>query len=85
MEGMMNNEPVFTAGAAAGLILAVVSFARTMGWMPLTEDQLNAMMTVIGLALPVIFAVWAREYVTPVANPRIEDEHGVLVPLVPKQ
>jgi hypothetical protein len=64
----------------AGLIAAGISFARLMGWIPLTDDQFNSLMIFIGLALPIGFSLWARSKTTPLAAPKtVEGEPAALV------
>ena len=78
---MPNTEPTVTAASVAGLIAAGISFARLMGWIPLTDDQFNSLMIFIGLALPIGFSLWARSKTTPVAAPKTATgEEAFLVP-----
>lgn len=71
----ISREPVLTAASLAGLVSAAITFARLMGWLRLTDDQFNALMTFVGLLLPILFAIWARSKVTPVYNQREHDEY----------
>lgn len=70
---MNNTEPVITAASIAGLISAGISFARLMGWWDLSDDQYNALMIFIGMALPIGLGLWARQQVTPLVKPRDVD------------
>lgn len=67
----MPNEPVVTAAGIAGLISAALSFARLMGWLPMTDDQFNQLMIVVGLALPVVGALFARTQTTTLNDPKV--------------
>lgn len=69
----MNTESVITAASIAGLISAGISFCRLMNWITLTDDQYNALMIFIGMALPIGFGLWARSRVTELAKPRDVD------------
>lgn len=69
----MNKEPVITAASIAGLLSAGISFSRLMGWIALTDDQYNALMLFLGMALPIGLSIWARNEVTPLADPKDTD------------
>lgn len=82
---MKNTEPVLTAAAVAGLIMAGLTMAVSLGWLNLTEDQMGAVQGFIlplaGLVLPLIAGFVARSQVTPTANPKTEDgQPAVLIP-----
>lgn len=79
----MQQEPVVSAGALAGLISAVLLWVRMMNWINWTDDQFNQFMIVVSLALPIATAVWARQRVTPTASPQAENKQGEMVNLVP--
>lgn len=70
----IQNEPVVTAATVAGLISAFVVFLRSMGWLPMTDDQFTALMGFVVLAVPIGFAFVARAKVTPLASPRDYDK-----------
>lgn len=74
----MSNEPVLTAAAVAPILIALIYTLRAFG-VPLTDDQQESIITLIATALPLLLAWWARQKVTPVANPK--NDEGV--PLVP--
>lgn len=81
----MTREPVLTAGAIAGIIMAFLAMAVSLGWLNLDEGQMQAIerfvLPTLGLALPIGMALWARGKVTPVSNPRTEEgEPAALVP-----
>ncbi len=69
----LQNEPVVTAASIASLISAIIILARSLGWLPLTDEQFQNLMTVVVLALPVMGALWARRKVTPLARPHDND------------
>lgn len=71
----LQNEPVVTAASIASLVSAIIILARSLGWLSLTDEQFQNLMTVVVLALPVLGALWARRKVTPIANPK--DNEGV--------
>jgi hypothetical protein len=81
----MKNEPVLTAAAIAGLIMAGLGMAVSLGWLKLDESQMQAIQAFVlplaGLVLPLAAGLWARGKVTPVADPKTPDgEPAALVP-----
>lgn len=81
----MSREPVLTAGVVAGLVMAFLTMAVSLGWLALTEAQLQAVeqfvLPAAGLLLPVALALWARGRVTPVTDPHTAaGEPAVLLP-----
>ncbi len=81
----MTREPVLTAGAIAGLFMAGLAMAVSLGWMRLDEGQMQAVQAFIlplaGLLLPIAAAFWARGKVTPTDAPRTASgEPAAIVP-----
>jgi len=81
----MNREPVLTAGAISGVIMAGLAMAVSLGWLHLTETQIGTVETFAGallaLLLPILISLWPRSKVTPVICPRTEDgEPAILIP-----
>lgn len=81
----MNREPVLTAAALAGLIMAFLTMAVSLGWLRLDEGQMQAIQAFVlplaGLLLPLVAAWWARGRVTPTAEPATADgEPAILMP-----
>lgn len=70
----IKNEPVMTAGAVIGAIMAVLTALVALDVISITPEQISAveavLVAVVPLLLSLIGAVVARRYVTPVANPR---------------
>ena len=68
----MKTEPVLTAGAIAGVIMAGLAMAVSLGWLRLSDEQMQAIqafvLPVLGLVLPVAAALVARRFVTPTAK-----------------
>ena len=88
----MNREPVLTAGAVTGVLMAGLFMAVSLGWLHMTDTQLGSVETFAGallaLLLPILISLWPRSQVTPVASPKTEaGEPAVLVPtvMVPSQ
>lgn len=86
----MKNEPVLTAAAVAGLIMAGLTMAVSLGWLRLDEAQMQSIqgfvLPLIGLLLPLLAGLWARSQVTPTANPKTEDgEPAVIIPAAQAQ
>ena len=73
----INNEPVVTAGAIIGAIMAALTAMVALGVIDITPEQVSAiealLVALVPLILSVVGAVVARRYVTPVANPRDND------------
>jgi len=67
------NEPVVTAASIAALISSVIILARSMGWLQMTDEQFTNLMAVVVLALPIVGALIARRFVTPLADPKDND------------
>jgi hypothetical protein len=81
----MKTEPVLTAAALAGIIVAGLSMAVSLGWLRLTPEQMQSVQAFIlplaALLLPVGAAFYARSKVTPTAAPRTPDgKAAVIVP-----
>ena len=81
----MNREPVVTAAAIAGIVMAFLAMAVSLNWLALTPEQMETIqafiLPMLGLLLPVAAALFARSKVTPTANPKTESgEPAVIVP-----
>ena len=86
----MKTEPVLTAGAITGVLMAGLFMAVSLGWLHLNETQLGSIETFAGallaLLLPVLISLWPRSQVTPVSSPHTADgEPAVLVPAAQAQ
>jgi uncharacterized membrane protein (Fun14 family) len=79
----IKNEPVLTAGAVVGAIMATLAALVALGVININPEQMGAigaaLTAVVGLALPVVGAFVARQYVTPVSNPK-DNEGNALTP-----
>ena len=65
--------------------MAALAMAVSLGWLALTDAQMQAVQAFVipalGLVLPVAAALWARGRVTPTAAPKTESgEPAILVP-----
>lgn len=81
----MKSEPVLTAGAISGVVMAALAMAVSLGWLRLDDAQMGSIQTflvaALGLAVPIVGALIARRFVTPTANPKTADgEPAVLLP-----
>lgn len=81
----MKSEPVLTAGALAGVVMAALAMAVSLGWLRLDETQMGSIQAflaaALGLAVPIAAAWWARSQVTPTANPKTASgEPAVILP-----
>jgi hypothetical protein len=94
----MSREPVVSAQAIAAAvqaaIMALVAMATSLGWIAVNPEQMGAVeraLAALGalavLVVPqILAAVWARNQVTPVANPRtLDGQDGVIIPLATAQ
>jgi apolipoprotein N-acyltransferase len=86
----MKSEPVLTAGAIAGVVMAFLGMAVSLGWLRLDEGQMQAIqafvLPALGLALPIAAAFYARSKVTPTADPKTSTgEPAALVPVAQLQ
>lgn len=73
----IQNEPVLTAGAIVGAIMATLAALVALGVIAISPEQMSAIEKALGailaLLLPIVGAWVARRYVTPVSNPRDND------------
>jgi hypothetical protein len=81
----MKTEPVLTAAAVAGILMAFFGMAVNLGWLRLDEAQMQSIqafvLPTLGLVLPLAAAWYARGKVTPVSEPKTASgEDAVLVP-----
>ena len=86
----MKTEPVLTAGAIAGVIMAFLGMAVSLGWLRLDEAQMKAVeafvLPALALIVPIAAAWYARGKVTPVAAPKTAaGEPAAIVPLATAQ
>ena len=82
----MKTEPVLTAGAIAGVIMAFLGMAVSLGWLRLDEAQMKAVeafvLPALALIVPIAAAWYARGKVTPTAAPKtVDGQPAALVPL----
>jgi apolipoprotein N-acyltransferase len=68
----MKTEPVLTAAGLSGFVMAFFAMAVAMGWIQLSDAQMQSVQAVvIPLAVfivPLLAAWWARGRVTPTAK-----------------
>lgn len=81
----MKTEPVLTAGAIAGVVMAFLGMAVSLGWLRLDEAQMKAVeafvLPALALIVPIAAAWYARSKVTPLAAPKTkEGEEAILMP-----
>lgn len=67
------KEPVVISTSIAGLISALLMWARLMDFIAWTDDQFNQTMIVVSLALPIIAGLFARSQTTELRAPKDED------------
>ena len=83
MKALTEREPVMTAGAIVGAVMAVMAALVMLGVVNLDPEQLSAIETallaLLTLFLPIAGAWAARQQVTPMSDPR-DDEGRRLVP-----
>lgn len=70
----MNREPLITAAIVTSIIGALITLLKAFG-VPLTADQQAAISSFVVLVAPLLMAFFARSKVTPLADPRDEDNH----------
>lgn len=73
----IKREPVAVAGGIVGLIMALLMWLRTMGYLDWTPEQASATEQLVAIAVPLILSaiavVWARWRVTPLVDAKDED------------
>lgn len=90
---VLESQPVLSAhaiaAAAQAAIVAIVTMLASLGWISVNPEQMGAierMLAAVGallvLVVPQTLALlWARQQVTPTANPRTESgEPALIVP-----
>ena len=60
-----NTEPVLTAAGITGVVMAVLNVPVVMGWVTLDATQLAAINAAVLSVVGLVFAIWARNRVTP--------------------
>jgi len=93
----MTREPVLSAQAIAAAVSAVImlglGMAVSLGWINLNDTQMGsiekfvtALLALVVLVAPqLVAAFWARNRVTPIADPKVDGQPAALVPLVQLQ
>ena len=86
----MKSEPVITAAAISGLVMAFLTMAVSLGWVQLSPEQMKAVeqfvLPAVAIFLPIVAAIFARRLVTPTANPKTATgEPAAIVPLAQAQ
>lgn len=61
----MHNEPVLNVGSITALVAAVIALLAAFG-LPLSPEQVQAVLGVVAVAGPIVAALIARRKVTPV-------------------
>lgn len=69
----MKREPLAISGAVVAAILAIVQVAIAFG-ADIDPEQYAALSTALSTAAIAVVVVWSRGKVTPVADPRLDDE-----------
>jgi hypothetical protein len=74
----LSKEPVLTANAIIGLVIAALLVIQEMGWIDLTPNQLESWKTLVTIAIPILITVGGsyiliRPKVTPMVDPRDKD------------
>jgi len=68
----MNRQPVLTAGAIAGITLAAWNVVVAQGLLSgLTPQAQDAFAVLVNLVVPIIAALIAARFVTPIASPNL--------------
>lgn len=96
--GLLEGQPVLTAGAIAAAvqaaIVAIVTMLASFGWITVNPEQMGAIERTLAalsalavLIVPQALALlWARQQVTPIASPATADgQPGVIVPVAQAQ
>lgn len=65
------NEPLLTAAIVTSVIGALITLLKTFG-VPINADQQQAISAFVALVAPIAMALWARNKVTSLANPKDE-------------
>lgn len=68
-----DNEPALTAGSVVAIVAAIVAVAIAFG-APITQQQKDAILTLVAAIAPIAVALLVRPHVTPVA--KLEDAYG---------
>lgn len=78
----MNQDPSKWAGLIVTLVEAIIALAVSMGWLNVTDDQMQLIINVVIALIAVLTPVWGFLYTrmnaTPLANPRDVDLHPLV-------
>lgn len=77
----MKTEPLITTGVIVALVAATIALLRAFG-VPISEEQQEAIKALLVVLAPILVAIIARSYVTPLADPKVKLDSGRTVPLV---
>ncbi|MFN8470173.1 MAG: hypothetical protein U0X20_31755 [Caldilineaceae bacterium] len=93
----MSKDPVvnstYIAGAVQAVIMLGIGMAVSLGWVTLNPEQMGsiekfvtALLALVVLVAPqLVAAFWARNRVTPIADPKVDGQPAALVPLAQLQ
>lgn len=95
---LLESQPVLTAHGIAALIqtaiVSIITMMASFGWITVNPEQMGAvertLAAVLALAVAVVpqtaAFVWARQQVTPLADPHTKDKQpAVIVPVAQAQ
>lgn len=74
---VISTEPV----AVSEVVRYIAGILVATGWLTISDDTLNIIITVVGALLSLAMTIWTRKSVTPVAEPH-NTAGNPLVPLV---
>ena len=74
---LIEREPVVTANTIVALVSALLVLGVSFG-APVSEEQRTAIIAVVVIIAPFVAAWWARQRVTPVADPRDNQGHRLV-------
>lgn len=75
------TQPVITSATITSLVTALLVLLVSFG-LPITEDQRNAIISVVAIVAPLAVIWWAQRKTTPLADPKVTVEDGTVTPLI---
>ena len=81
MSNLTETQPVITSATVTSLVAAVLVLVVSFG-VPITDNQRNAIISVVAIVAPLGVIWYAQRKTTPLADPKVTVESGETVSLI---